>query len=144
MKINRTFSIAAISFLLLFVACSKGSPPPAQSNSSSNANGNAAAQNPALLPTLRGDLERIGVALFAARDLVKNNRWEAASEQLQAAKGEVETALSRNPRLRDSWEDLRNALNKAAATIENRGKDADAQLMTAQQIVGALKVQTPG
>lgn len=93
-------------------------------------------------PTLMGDIERALLAIAMARDSAKLKEFQDAITQLQGAKKEVESALTRQPRLRPELEDLASAIERTITTIENRGNDMDAQLAGLQTRIGAIKVNS--
>ena len=97
---------------------------------------------PHLQPTLKGDIERISLAISMARDAAKQNKWQDAVSLLQGAKKEVDTALSRKPRLSDEFEALKAAIDRTIPALENRGKEAEARLVELQTRIGAIKVNT--
>jgi len=132
--------------LTLFPAgCSKD--PAANERADKNANaGNANQQDqsataaPYMQPTLRGDIERTSLAISMARDAVKQNKWQDAVSQLQGARKEVEAALSRQPRLREEFEALKSAIDRAIPAVEGRGKEAETRVAELQTRIGAIKV----
>jgi hypothetical protein len=123
--------------------CAK-SPP---ADSSSQANMNAANANvpdlsstPLYAKTIRGDVERAGLAIMMAHDLVKQEQWGDAVVQLRAAQTQIDDILGQKPRLREQYEELRSALGRTIQSADNRSKDIEAQFTELQTRIGALKV----
>ena len=137
--------VLAVSFLA--ASCAKG--PAVNEHTAKDANpGNAnqqdqpAAAPPHLQPTLKGDIERISLAISMARDALKLNKAQEAVALLQGAKKDVDSALSRKPRLSDELEALKSAIDRAIPAVEGRGKEAEIRLTEVQTRVGAIKVNT--
>lgn len=127
--------------------CAKA--PPDDGGSSSQANKNAANTNahdlsgtPLYAKTIRGDIERAGLAISMAHDLVKQEKWNDAVIQLRAAQTQIEDALGKKPRLKEQYEDMRSALGRTIQSAENRRKDIEAEFTELQTRVGALKAYT--
>jgi hypothetical protein len=95
-----------------------------------------------LQQNLRGDIERISLAISMARDASKLNKREEAVSLLQGAKKDVDVALGRKPRLSDEFEALKAAIDRTIPALENRGKEAEARLTELQTRIGAIKVNT--
>jgi hypothetical protein len=142
------FSWHALLFLLLcslFGACSKA---PAGNERASNANtGNANQQDQSsLMPHVRqslgGDIERISLSISTARDAIKRDNWQEAVPHLQSARKDVETALSREPRLRGEFEALRSAIDRAIPAVEAREKEAESRVTELQTRIAAIKVNS--
>lgn len=135
----------ALTLALFSAGCSKEPAANEQADKNTNA-GNAnqrdqsAAATPYMQPTLRGDIERTSLAISMARDAVKLDKWQDAVSQLQGARKEVEAALSRQPRLREEFEALKSAIDRAIPAVEGRGKEAEARLAELQTRIGAIKV----
>lgn len=140
------FGLFVLTLGLLSAGCSKG---PAGSESaeknSNSANANqleqARAAQPLLRPTITGDIERAALAVAMSRDAVKLDNWQEGISQLQAARKEVEVALTRPTNLRAEFESLRSAIDQAITILEGRGKESDARLADLQTRIGTLKVQ---
>jgi len=98
--------------------------------------------SPHIQPTLKGDIERIALAISMARDAAKQNKAAEAVSQLQFAKKEIDSALSRKPRLSDDFEALKLAIDRAIPTVENREREADARLSELETRIGSIKVNT--
>ena len=68
---------------LFYSACSKGSPQTANSNSAEAAKqAELETKAPHLAQTVRGDVERMGLAVQSALEAIKNNRWADVMTQL--------------------------------------------------------------
>lgn len=136
-----------LTLALFSAGCSKR--PAANEHADKNTNaGNAnqhdqsAAAMPYKQPTLRGDIERISLAISMAHDAAKLNKPQQAVSLLQGAKKEVDSALSRKPRLSDELEALKSAIDRAIPAVESRGKEAEIRLTELQTRIGAIKVNT--
>jgi hypothetical protein len=139
--------LVLLSIVLFSAGCSK--EPASNENAEKNANSananqieQARAAQPLIRPTITGDIERASLAISMARDAVKLDKWQEAISQLQGARKEVDVALTRQTNLRDEFEALKSAIDRAIPALEGRGKDADARLAELQTRLGALKVQT--
>ena len=145
----RLFRIGLLFLLtpsLFFGACSKAPGGNERADKNTNA-GNANQDQSALMPhmraTLGGDIERISLAISMAQDALKRESWQEALPHLQSARKDVETALSREPRLRPEFEALRSAIDRAIPAVEGREKEAEARLTELQTRIAAIKVNTP-
>jgi soluble cytochrome b562 len=127
---------------LLLGSCAKQAGVDQQADKNAgNAQDKAAATTPPYLqPTLRGDIERVSLAISMARDAVKLQKSQDAVALLRGAEKNVDEALNRKHRLRDEFVALKEALERAIAAIENRDKDADAKIEELQTRIGAIKV----
>ena len=131
-----------LTLALFSEGCSKR--PAANEGADKNANANqqnqAAAAQPLLQSTIAGDIERASLAISMARDSVRLNKWQDAVSQLQGARKEVETALTRQTRLRDDFEALMSAIDRAIPAVEGRAKEAEARMAELPTRIGAIKV----
>lgn len=132
--------------MVLATACSKHSANNQASDKSSQANSNQTDQNaqgpPYTQANIKGDIERISLAISMARDSAKLNKWQEAASQLRGAKGQIDTALSRKPRLQDEFEALKVAIDRTIPLVENGAKEADGKLTELQTRIGAIKTNT--
>lgn len=94
-------------------------------------------------PTLKGDIERISLGISMARESLKNNKFQEAVGQLQGANKEVDVALGRKLRLREEFEGLKTAIDRAIGAIDRHEKDADSQLAELELRIGSIKTNTP-
>lgn len=142
-KFAMTLSVVLLATLFAG-ACATGP------KSEDNANGGQA--NPpgqsgptALLvqPTLKGDIERISLSISLARESLKNNKFQEAVGQLEGANKEVDVALGRKLRLREEFEALKTAIDRAIGAVDRREKDADSQLAELDLRIGSIKTNTP-
>ncbi len=136
-----------LTLALFSGGCSKA--PAANERADRNTNaGNAnqqdqsAAAAPYMQPTLRGNIERVSLAISMARDAVRLSKWQDAVSQLQGARKEVDAALSRQPLLREELEALKVAIDRTIPAVEGRGKEAEARVADLQTRIGAIKVNT--
>lgn len=137
----------ALALALFATSCAKG--PAVDEHTDKNTNAGKANQPDQtsaaptyLQPTLKGDIERISLAISMARDAAKINKWQDVVSLLQGARKEVDTALSRKPRLSDELEALKSAIDRTIPALENRGKEAEDRLAELQTRIGAIKVNT--
>lgn len=134
----------ALAAALFTAACTKGAKIEGNTNASqANRPGQSAATSPLLQPTLKGDIERISLGLSMVRESFKNNKLQDAVGQLRGANKEVDAALERKPRLREEFEALKIAIDRAIGAVERGDKGADAQLAELQLRIGAIKTNTP-
>lgn len=129
------------------IGCAK--PPSEEGSPSDQSNRNAAqtrvedlSATPLYSSTLRGDVERAGLAVTIAHDFVKQQKWPDAVAQLRAAQSHIEKALERKPPLRDEFEAARIALLNTITTVESRGSDTEARFTEIQARINGLKVYT--
>ena len=108
-----------------------------------NRAGQAGSTAPLLQPTLKGDIERIYLNLSMARDALKNNKSREAVVHLESANKDVEVALGRKPRLREEFEALKTAIDRAIGAVDRQEKDADSQLAELELRIGSIKTNTP-
>jgi hypothetical protein len=135
--------------MVLATACSKNSANNQASDKNSQANSNQTDQNaqnaqgaPFTQANIKGDIERISLAISMARDSAKLNKWQEAASQLRGAKGQIDTALSRKPRLQEELEALKVAIDRTIPLVENGAKEADGKLTELQTRIGAIKTNT--
>ena len=105
-----------------------------------NANANDLSSTPLYVKTIRGDVERAGLAISMAHDLVKAEKWDDAVNQLRTAQTQIEDALVKKPRVKEQYEDMRSALARTIQSAENRSNNIEAEFRELQTRVGALKV----
>jgi len=135
--------------LFLTISASGCSKKPASNQASDttspSANTNQNDQS-ALAPfaqaNLKGDIERILLAISMARDSAKQDKWQEAATALRAAKTSVDIALTRKPRLQDELEALKVSIDRAIPLVESGGKEADAKLNELQTRIVAIKANT--
>ena len=139
-----SIALLVLGTTIIALACTTG-PKTEDTANAKQANKSAQSANTSLLvqPTLKGDIERISLYIGTAREYAKNNKSVDAVGQLQGAKKEVDSALAGKLRLREEFEALKVGIDRTIATIENRDKDADAQLAELQVRISAIKVNTP-
>lgn len=146
MNFRRLAAILILTVLAIVSAsCAKG---PSEESKSPVANANqkeVLAKTPHLSTLVRGDIERIGLAVQSAREAFQANRWPEVVSQLQGANKEVTSALADTPEkkksavVRQYLEELKPAVERTISTAENRGKETEAQLSELQTRVNALK-----
>lgn len=131
------------------IGCAKppaeeGSPTVEQNRNAveTNANVQDLTATPLYASTLRGDVERAGLAVMMAHDFVKQEKWSEAVTHLRAAQSHLEKALEKKPRVKDEIEATRAAILKTITVVEGRGSDSDARFIDLQTRIGALKVFT--
>jgi hypothetical protein len=87
------------TLVLISASCTKG-PKETTGTDASIANANqkeVLARAPHLSTVVRGDIERIGLAVQSAREALQANRWPEVVSQLQGANKEVTAALADTP-----------------------------------------------
>ena len=146
-EINLVVSLATALALVSSGGCAKapagGGSEPAQSNKNAGqTNAPDLTATPLYAKTVRGNVERAGLAIEMARDFVKQEQWSEAVVQLRAAQTQMDEALGRKPLLKEQFEELKSALGRAIRTAENRSKDVEPLFTELQTRVNALKVYT--
>jgi hypothetical protein len=135
----------SVLFLTIFATgCSK-KPPSNQASDTTSANTNQNDQSALALyaqANLKGDIERISLAISMAKDSAKLDKWQEAAAALRAAKSTVDTALTRKPSLQDEFESLKVDIDRAIPLVESGAKEADAKLNELQTKIGAIKTNT--
>jgi hypothetical protein len=117
--------------------------PTAQSNRNAvltNANVHDLTATPLYAHTIRGDVERAGLAIKRARNFAKQEKWTEAVTHLRTALSHIEKALEKKSRLKDEFEGAKTAILKTITTVEGRGSDSDARFEELQTRINALKV----
>jgi DNA repair exonuclease SbcCD ATPase subunit len=145
-KVNSVVLLAVACAIVFASGCAK---PPADGNSAAGqSNKNAAQANanvqdlsatPLYQKTVRGDIERAGLAISMAHDLVKQENWNDALVQLRAARKQADDAVAQKPRLIEQFEALRSGIDRAIQLAENRDKGVEAQFSELQTRIGAVK-----
>jgi hypothetical protein len=134
-----------VASVVLAASCANGAK---EEGASPTANANqqeVLAKTPHLSTMVRGDIERIGMAVQSARESLQQSKWPEVVTQLQGAKREVTAALADTPEkkktavVRESLEDLKVALDRTIKTAENRDKETESQVNELQTRVNALK-----
>lgn len=132
--------------ILVLFATSCAKQPAADEHTTENKTAGNANQAPSSAPykqaTLKGDIERISLAISMARDASNQNKSQEAVSLLQGAKKEIDAALGRKPRLSDELEALKSAIDRAIPAVESRGKEAETRLTELQTRIGAIKTNT--
>jgi len=148
-QIHNSLLLTCILFLIfLAIGCSKQpasnqasetvATPTANSNQSDRAAGTATFAQ----PNLKGDIERISLAISMAKDSAHLNKWQEAASRLRGAKSEIDVALGRKPRLQEELEALKVAIDRTIPLVENGAREADAKLTELQTRIGAIKTNT--
>lgn len=143
----RQIMVFSCTLVILAIGCSK-QPASNQASEkvtpSANANQN---EQPSGTPVfaqsnIKGDIERISLAISMAKDSAKLNKWQEAASRLRGARSEIDTALGRKPRLQEEFEALKVAIDRTIPLVENGAKEADAKLSELQTRIGAIKTNT--
>lgn len=131
---------------LLCSACSKGPEQTANSNSEQAAKqAEIEAKAPHLAQTVKGDVERMGLAVQQAMDALKDNRWSEVMKQLNAVDNELKSAMAHNTEasktgpISERLQDMKPVVERTIKSAENRGKETEGQLRELQTHVNALK-----
>ena len=137
--------LSSAVLVLIAASCAKG-PKEEGAWPVSNANQQEVlAKAPHLSTLVRGDIERIGMAVQSARESLQQSRWTEAVGQLQGANREVTSALADTPEkkktavVRQNLEELKVAIERTIKTAENRDKETESQVSELQTRVNALK-----
>jgi hypothetical protein len=132
--------------LLVITASCTGGPKDETNSNIANANQKEIlAKAPHISTLVRGDIERIGLAVQGAREAYQQNRWPEVVSNLQGASREVNSALADTPEKKKTavvktyLEELKVALAQTIKAAENRGKETEAQVDELQTRVNALK-----
>ena len=142
-KFAMTLSVVLLATLFAG-ACATGPKSVDNANADqANRPGQGASTSPLLQPTLKGDIERIYLNLSMAREAFKNNKSQEAVVHLESANKEVAGALDRKPRLREEFEALKAAIDRAIGAIDRRENGVDSQLAELELRIGAIKTNTP-
>jgi len=145
--LRQILGFSTLVLVILAIGCSK-QPASNQATESvspaANANHNepAAATPPFAQANIKGDIERISMAISMAKDSAKANKWQEAASRLRGAKSEIDTALGRKPRLQEEFEALKVAIDRTIPLVENGAKESDAKLAELQTRIGAIKTNT--
>lgn len=139
-----------LALIIIAASCTRGAKEEGGSGSSpvtSNANQQEVlAKTPHLSTLVRGDIERIGMAVQSARESLQQVKWPEVISQLKGANREVTAALADTPEkkktavVRQNLEELKVALERTIKTAENRDKETESQVNELQTRVNALKV----
>ena len=151
--LRKEIRLVVLLFAVLATAstsgCTKAPAPEGSASAPSNSNArgtnsNAAdlASTPLYAQTIRGDVERAGLAVMMAHDFVKQQKWGDAVTRLQNAQTQIENALTKKPRLKDDFEAARASLVRTIKATENREEDIEAQFTEIQTRINALKAYT--
>lgn len=135
------------AFSVLCSACSKGSPQVANTNTEEAAKqAELETKAPHLAQTVKGDVERMGLAVQLAMDALKAGKWSEVTTQLNAMEKELGNATGHNTEsnkagpIHEGLQDMKHAIERAMKAAENRGKETEDQLRELQTRVNALKV----
>ena len=142
-----------LCFLALFVSsffymgCSKGSPQTENTNSEeAKKQAEVEVKAPHLAPTIKGDAERMGLAVQTALEALANDKWSEVMTQLNVVEKELSSAEAHNPdknpngAITESLREMKPALQRAIKSAENRGKETEGHLRELQTRVNAMKV----
>jgi len=146
-SLRRILGFSTLVLVILAIGCSK---QPASNQAienvapSANANQNEqpAGTPPFAQANIKGDIERISMAISMAKDSAKANKWQEAASRLRGAKSEIDTALGRKPRLQEEFEALKVAIDRTIPLVENGAKESEAKLAELQTRIGAIKTNT--
>jgi hypothetical protein len=153
-RMTRTLAIAIILSSLSFAACHRGGSEIKQvTPEEAKKNAELEKVAPHLAPTIKGAVERIGLAVEGATDSYRQHKWGDVAAYLNTARQETEKALADAPDkrkysvTREGLDEMKTALDRTIQAAENRSQEVEAQLRELETRVGALKVnlpQTPG
>lgn len=98
-------------------------------------------------PTLRGDVERINLAVQSSIESYRNQKWSEVVSYLNAAKQEIDKALTdpaaKNPVAQETFGETKAAIERTIQTAENRSGALEGQLNDLQTRVGIMKTRLP-
>jgi hypothetical protein len=148
---NRKFMgvVLALSLLsVIYAGCSKGSTDSKPMNAEQvKAQAELEKKAPHLAQTVRGNVERMGLAVQAANDAYKQTKWADVTTQLNTTLKEVNSALADTPEkkktttIRQMFEEIKGFTENALKSAEGRDKATEWQLTQLQTSINALKVQ---
>jgi len=148
---NRKFMgmVLALSLLsVIYAGCSKGSTDSKPMNAEQvKAQGELEKKAPHLAQTVRGNVERMGLAVQAANDAYKQTKWADVTTQLNTTLKEVNSALADTPEkkktttIRQMFEEIKGLTENTLKSAEGRDKATEWQLTQLQTAINALKVQ---
>jgi hypothetical protein len=141
--------ILALSLLsVVYAGCSKGSAGSKPMNAEQvKAQAELEKKTPHLAQTVRGNVERMGLAVQAANDAYKQTKWADVTAQLNTTLKEVNAALADTPEkkktttIRSLFDEIKGYTENALKSAEGRDKATEWQLTQLQTAVNALKVQ---
>ena len=146
---TRRFSIflLALCVLSLFsAACSKGTPQTANTNSEqAKQQAEVEAKAPHLSKTVKGDIERMGLAVQVALDALRDNKWSEVMAQLNTLDKELAGAMADTPEkkktgaIREALQEMKPAVERTIKSAENRSKETEDQIRDLETRVNALK-----
>ncbi|MEN3333801.1 MAG: hypothetical protein V7641_3166 [Blastocatellia bacterium] len=149
-RMTRALVIAIILSSLSFAACHKGGSEIKQvTPEQAKKNAELEKTAPHLAPTLRGDVERLGLAVEGAMDSYRQHKWGDVAAYLNTAKQETEKALTNTTEkrkfnvTREGLDEMKAALDRTLQAVENRSPEVEGQLRELETRVGALKVNLP-
>lgn len=139
----------ALSLLsLICVGCSKGKSDSQPANAEqAKAQAELEKKAPHLSQTVRGNVERMGLATQSAIDAYKQTKWQEVTTQLNTALKETNSALSELPEkkktafVKQAVEEIKGFVEQALKSAESRDKATAGQLTQLQTAINALKVQ---
>jgi hypothetical protein len=134
-----------VALVVIATSCAKAAKEEGSAATSNANQQEVLLKTPHLSSAVRGDIERIGMAVQTARDAAQQGRWPEVTTQLQGANREVTSALADTPEkkktaiIRQNLEEFKVALERTIKAAENRDKETESQLSDLQTRVSALK-----
>lgn len=148
---NRKFMgmVLALSLLsMMYAGCSKGSTDSKPMNAEQvKAQAELEKKAPHLAQTVRGNVERMGLAVQSAGEAYKQTKWQVVTTQLNTALKEINSALTDTPEkkktttFRQLLEEIKGYTESALKSAESRDKATEWQLTQLQTSINAMKVQ---
>lgn len=133
---------------VMYAGCSKGSTDSKPMNAEqAKTQAELEKKAPHLAQTVRGNVERMGLAIQSANDAYKQTKWQDVTTQLNTALKEVNSALTDTPEkkktttLRQLLEEIKGYTESALKSAESRDKATEWQLTQLQTANNALKAQ---
>lgn len=148
---NRTTGML-ISLLILsslsVAGCSKGGSEIKQvSPEEAKKNAELERTSPHAAPTVRGDIERINLAIQSSIDAYRHQKWTELVSNLNTARQETEKALvdpaSKASVAQQTFGEMKTAIERAIQTAENRSSEVEHLLNDLQTRAGTLKMLLP-
>ena len=149
-RMIRMLGIAIILSSLGFAACHKGGSEIKQvTPEQAKKNAELEKTAPHLAQTLRGAVERLGLAVEGATDSYRQHKWGDVASYLNTARQETDKAMADTTEkrkfnvTREGLEEMKAALDRTIQAVENRSPEVEGQLRELETRVGALKVNLP-
>ena len=146
----RVLAIAIILSSLFFAGCARGGsegkqPTPEEAKKNAELEKTA----PFAAPTLRGDVERINLAITDSLDSLKQQKWGDVTQHLNTARDETQKAIDSLPDkkkvtvMKESLEGMKSAIDQTLQSVTSRSKNVEAQILELRTRATTLKLTIP-